>query len=378
MIASAADYHFVDFQNGDLPSDRINGNVMPLRTPGASVEPQEMLKAEDIAFLYEGMRDKIGAMMGAKKNGTDVETSVYPGSASQPRGHSYGPGPVAIPLTKKISSSQMQDLCYYIEHSAESGTTGVRFVTTPLSAVATSWQATDGSLPTRTHITQVTNGVTPTLDRTDFAVGKPVAVAPLYDAQNGTGLFNDMKLFDKPIWFAGTVIAGIPLSSFVVTGGGAYPQDKYQTIYYGMNSSDNPDHTENDYYVHNVPGVAEVLSIPLAYVKDPIKLWMRYGAYNSYTVTDPSSPSGARNVHDARTGMMEVTSFFTSLDQNGMRHYATTPTGSMNLKSAIESLYGWTEYAPDPSGQYRDQIVNVTFFDDFIVEFTPNGRTKWW
>lgn len=54
MISKAADYRFVDFESGDMPTDKFDGNVMPKRDAfGASGFVEGALKAEDIAFLYE-------------------------------------------------------------------------------------------------------------------------------------------------------------------------------------------------------------------------------------------------------------------------------------------------------------------------------------
>lgn len=371
MIVSAADYRFVDFQNGDLPIGNFDGGVMPLRpavtqTPG--VFTQKVLKAEDISFLYEGMRDKIGAMMGATINGTQVDEHVHPGTARRPRNNISSGLPTAIPLTKSIKSSQMVDLCYYLADSAASGGTGVRFLDTSLAEIPVYWSDI-GRLPYRAVLPPIVTGVSPLkADMAKFAVGQPVDSQPILD------LFDDMKLFTKPIWFVGEVFSyHLTDSCFTIVGSG--PDDTkpsvVRSLRYMMQSASDPAYAYNDYAWREVFNPTEVLAIPLELVKDPIKLWMRFGATNQVIVGD----SGM--TWDSFTGLIDVTRFFNPLDNNGMRHYAMTPTSSVALMQYIESLRGWTELSPT-YGVRQYQFINVTYIGDFIFEFTPNGRTQWW
>ena len=106
MISSAADYRFVDFQRGDLPTEQFNGKIMPLRQDGGggSDFPEEMLKAEDIAFLAECVRDKAGAFAGLKVLDVDV-----------------GFSPQKFVPTKRLSSSQMLNLRSYLANQLSVG-----------------------------------------------------------------------------------------------------------------------------------------------------------------------------------------------------------------------------------------------------------------
>ena len=373
MIANATDYRFVDFQNGDLPSGNFNGGVMPLRpatTQTQGVFTKGALNAEDIAFLHEGIRDKVGAMMGATIHGTQYDLFVHPGTARSPRGRISAGNPAALPLTKSISSSQLVDLCYYLNSAAASGDTGVRFLDTSLVEIPINWSGARS--PAATNLPAIVTGVSPLkADMANFAVGKPVAMQPIVD------LFDDMKLFTKPIWFAGSGVDffgyHLPTSCFTVVGSGQNDTKPavQSNLSYMMQSSSDPDYTSNDYVWRNILNTTEILAIPLEFIKDPIKLWMRFGVLHQLI-----GPSGF--TWEGFTGMIDATRFFSPLDNNGMRHYAITPNDSVALMQYIERLCGLTEYSPSPSGPYRWQFINATYLNDFIVEFTPNGRTKWW
>lgn len=55
MITSASDYIFVDFAQGDMPHANFDGDIMPVRQGSL----QNILKAEDIAFLAEAAKERL-------------------------------------------------------------------------------------------------------------------------------------------------------------------------------------------------------------------------------------------------------------------------------------------------------------------------------
>ena len=359
MIAAVADYRFVDFANGDLPTGNINGAVMPLRAGAA----QSMLKAEDVAFLHEGVRDKVGALMGLKVHNTTLTTGLGPGTSRVPRGDP--PYTVGIPLTKQVKGSQMQDLVYYMSLAAQSGTSGVRFMENAIVEDPNHYQssASDGgagfySLP------QIATGVQPASNGAAFAAGQPVAKAPMLT------LFEDLKLFCKPVVMTGIGFGSYPYhfdaSDFAVmsTDGSATPYAPRQGLLYQMSDS--------FAYVNVLKNdTVSILTVPTEFVNPAFKVWWRFAAYNERYVR----ATGAA-VYDYRNGMIDITRHLTPVDANGTRTAYMTSVGSLNLLRRVENLYGWTEHAR--GGTYQSQLMVITDKDEFVIEFEPNGRTQWW
>ena len=59
MVNLTSDYWFIDWENGTLPTDYINGEIMPLRTgEKGTLQYKNCLRAIDIAFVTEGFLEE--------------------------------------------------------------------------------------------------------------------------------------------------------------------------------------------------------------------------------------------------------------------------------------------------------------------------------
>lgn len=373
MISQAADYDFVDLAN--CPTGRFDGGVMPLRNG----TEQDVRRMEDIAFLYEGVRDKVGALYGTTVHGVMSEPHFHPGSANSAR-RQYYPTPIYVPLTKFVSSTQMTNLCDYMSSAAAVGLTGVRFLTKAISAIPTIDQS-DVSFFNLNHAEQVFmdefEGVGPiAADRGDFAAGKPVAKTPVLT------LFEDMKRFDKPCGIIGSsVISSCDESDFTTVGSG-WPSTVGKFIGYTMEDYGSSSQYNAAWQNLFKSGLTELFAIPSTYIqKTGIKVWMLFSAYNQYRTYETDPGTGQRTNQewhfDFRTGLINATSFLASGEESGMMKYNAHLVLSRELLQYIEDLYGWQEFRVG-DGSHDYQTINVTYATEFIVEFAPNGRTKWW
>ena len=369
MIDTAADYAFVNFAGGDLPTANIDGHPMPLRA-GAD---KNILKAEDVAFLYEGIRDKRGALYGATKRGAMIEPYFHPDWC-------YSPASVSVALTKKVSSNQMTTLWRYMNEARAPGSYGLRFLKKPIEArpnfVPASSRTYIGIGELYVAFEAEFQGVgAMSADVAAFAYGKPVCADPVL------ALFEDMKLFSRPCGFMGFDIGGeLSDSDFVSTGSGRVPAATNVIVYRLQNYFDAQDRqTASSYAALNVmKSNVEMFAIPTAYIStSSIKLWMLYSAYNIRSdYTSGHDTSTVVNTYDFRGGLIDATQYFPAADIGGMYTFTSHQGQSANLMRAIESLYGWNEQPL--GGSCAVQQIGVTYWTDFIVEFTPNGRTKWW
>lgn len=373
MISQASEYRFVDFTQAEhLPTGNFDGLVMPLRT-GHQGDDQDILKAEDVAFLYEGIRDKVGAMYGATvySESASAEMYLHPGTASIPR-RGRSSTPTAVPLVRQIKAKQMSDLCHYYYGAAEAGVSGVCFRQEPLAAVPKYWES-ETAVPATRDFPPVATGVGPLAsNELDFYSGAAVTKAPVL------ALFEDMKLFTHPVWCVPSSLSWAVLGSgnYEVSGHGILPSPANQ-IMYRMDHDPMPSSVDYSYDAVNLPKAGiELISIPLDFVSPAsVKVWMRFGAYNTVLRAPPGGHWEGGTA--GRTGMIDITAYLVSADTGGFRKFATHPGLARQMMRYIESLYGWSE-EPRAGGDYLYQELSVTYGSDFFVEFAPSGRTKWW
>ena len=359
MITSAADYRFVDFANGDLPTDRFDGWIMPRRSDQQSPYPVEMLKAEDIAFLVECVRDKSGAFKGLTFTSYDEYQS-----------EGYVPiwtNPGSVSLTKSISSSQMRGIRNYTTNQLGRGFphNGLGFLSTPLSEIYSFQLAPGFDFIGRAHaaIAPQFEGIWPaTSQAADFAAGQPVLAAPVEaifdDAKNlvrpvGTTQFGEAFVSRSHLYFA--TLEGSPPS-------GMRPYFGYRMTHYN---------TTTPWAVRGYFNTCEVVKISRDFLSSA-NIWLLYVAENrTDSLPDDSTPSS----DEFRAGLIRLSDYLTPARTATEFHWAITPTDGLRLYNRILSDCGWTEASTSDATM---QEIYPLYSCSIIVEGTPNGRTQWW
>lgn len=365
MIDSAADYAFVDFANGDLPSANIDGHPMPLRSGDA----MGILSAEDVAFLHECIADKTGAFNGLS-SGT---TELVPGTNAR------------RVLTRKIEGAQMERTRSYLATALAKGipTYGLGFLSADLPSGVRFLEPEyyddfDSHLSTALAGLDQDYGLhaATTAQSSDFARGAPVARQPV------ESLFLDAAKLIRPCFVFG--YHPYVTSIFTQTGGGYHvdPVPQFGDIGWEMvNMAD----SEYEGYVEWEPNQL-LMSVPGTFIKNP-RAWLVFCAYESTQLFHP--PSGRPlNTVRRRTGIIEMSSVsrvFQVLPDgagNYVLNAALGPLGSRLLISTIASALGWPIHHagedPDAADSVRTQWLYVDYDSAIILAADPIGRTKWW
>lgn len=366
MISSAADYRFVDFASGDLPTDRFDGNIMPLRSGDA----QGMLKAEDIAFLVECVRDKADAF----------KNLAFPSDGYTP--DRTTPEPV-VP-TKTLSGSQMRSIRSYLGECLRRGNgdpiEGVYFLKSPLeerTRIETSehlYISLPGGGPTMQTIKSAHIGAWPeTTSVTDFERGAKVAKTPVLH------LFSDAANLVAPAYFLYFGHEFFDTSTETIgkyySSGSIVTQDYYRFGYFvdvwGVGSS----RAFLRFTSRVKDGVTPIVAqVDDDYIADA-RLWLVYSALNSYI------PREGYGKFYASTGMIcldrgsgsEV--YVSREHQDGKFVWKMNGFTSVYLMNRIIRDCGWVRYSED---EVNNQWILPLYDSWLIVEATPNGRTKWW
>lgn len=357
MITSAAQYAFVDFANGDLPTAGFDGWIMPRRSDQQSPYPVEMLKAEDIAFLVECVRDKVGAFKGL----TFTSYDEY-----QPEGHvPIWTNPSSVSLTKLISASQMRSIRNYTTNQLGRGFphNGWGFLRTPLSEVYSFQLAPGFDLVDGAHavIAPQFEGIWPaTSQAADFDAGQPVLAAPV------GAVFDDAKNLVRPVGttqFGGMFVGPSHLYLAATEGSvpaGTDPFFGYKTAYSGSR-----------WAARGYINPCEVVKVSRDFLSSA-NVWLLYLArYWVDALPDGSIPSS----FEYRAGLIRLSDYLTPAHTATEFHWAITPTDGLRLYNRILADCGWTEYSAQAVSY---QGILPCFGSEIIIEGTPNGRTQWW
>lgn len=357
MISNAADYRFVDFANGDLPTDRFDGWIMPRRSDPQSPYPVEMLKAEDIAFLVECVRDKAGAFKGL----TFTSYDEYQPGGYAPLWANLG----SVSLTKSISSSQMRGIRNFTTNQLGRGFphSGWGFLSTPLSEIYSFQLAPGFDFIGRAHaaIAPQFEGTWPaTSQAADFAAGQPVLAAPV------EAIFDDAKNLVRPVGTTrfGEVFVG-PSHLYLAATEGSAPAGTDLFFGYEMTTS-NPTWAARGYV-----RTCEVVKVSRDFLSSA-NIWLLYVARNNIV----GKPGGAiPSSTEYRAGLVRLSDYLTPAHTAAEFHWAITPTDGLRLYNRILTDCGWTECSTQAAAY---QEIFPCFDCEIIIEGTPNGRTQWW
>ena len=379
MISSADEYRFVDFAEGELPlpTGNIDGHPMPLRSGPA----QGILKAEDVAFLVECVRDKLGAFRGMTSDGEAVYGSdPYPGK---------------VALTRALSGRQMREKVRAPLANALARSFpfyGMGFLSRPLPSGHVFLE--DENDDFNSHMDQVIRDVlrpgyglsaAPTPAEARFNGGEPVVKEPV------SQLFDDAKKLTRPVI---SMTPGLQSAFEVVEGTPPDPPVPVDAVRLGWeaNNASSGDGTIFTWCGRWGLSDSRVLaSIPDDYISGA-ELWLLYDAYDMVYCLDV--PGGVPVNHlRRRVGLLKLS----DLGLRGFKFYhvdghwvcTSEPMGAYRIYQRIINDLGWREYryndvadAADVSGggtaHVSRQFLSVTYSYSFIVTATPNGRTKWW
>lgn len=405
MISSAAEYRFVDFAGGTLPTGRFSGGIMPLRpqttqTPG--VLTKDALAAEDVAFLAECVRDKVYAF----------ENS---GTPPDPNGGGYGAttsGAInprhKVKLEKRISSSQMTDtIRKFIVDCMTGGKINTKedvgFLRYPFTETSNiiSLDSDDyaaGTFPipdlsanstTCLAVESAFYGTwTPTTTVADFAVGAPVAAAPV------AALFDDAKNLVVPVMGKRNSGDFLPYASFyadVVYGSlPQYEPLSADLLYKSITDASSGPYA---YYTQVRNGLVES-EITVARVSDEfldnVELWCIYLAFN-HLYGDWAKPRGPYGTTSNRwlykSGLIKLDDYLTKSHIQGVNGAPgefvwrfVRPNAAKTLTQKVATDCGFTLLSPSEIGEGQWGRQYFYPFGDSILLFvgTPNGRTRWW
>jgi hypothetical protein len=362
MIASATDYRFVDFANGDMPTGNFDGSIMPLRQ-GNMKNP---LKAEDIAFLHECVQDKMGAFSGV--------------SFEWPVPSLYTEGIVMTP-TKNISANQMTGIRNRLSTALSRGISnyGVGFLATPFTEYSNMFAQEFGSSPHSQFLSFLNTdhglSMAPSSAQGDFAVGARVMRAPV------ASLFADAQNLTMPVFRWSTGFIDENLESVLVEGG-TTPWANTGLGWILTNA--NPDQPNSNgaawRYVKSSLDPLELASVPNDFLESA-DLYMAYTAYNSVWYTEDyveDHDLDYRNIWYYACGLIKLNpSYATRTTSNNRIRFLTTSLQSKLLIDRIVSDCQWELYHVGNSDVSR-QNVSVNTNSDLFLVGTPNGRTKWW
>ena len=359
MITDATDYAFVDFANGDLPTNNFDGWIMPRRSGPQSPYPVGMLKAEDVAFLAECVRDKVGAYKGL----------IYPSYDFVPGGYKpYDTDPGKVTPTKSISSNQMRNIRNYVTTQIGRGLPdgGIGFLRAPLSDVA------NHQIPNSTTIQGFIDSAWPpivaqfggtwtaTSQASDFAAGQPVLAAPV------EAIFDDAKNLVRPVY---TLWAGEPpvtSSHFYLTATeGSVPSGMAGFFGYRANASGTPWAVKGNF------SPSEIIKFPKDFLSSA-KVWLLYVARCRVdSRLGGSIPSSLEH----RAGLLCLSDYMTITLSSTDFDWWLMPDRATMLYNKILNDCGWTEYT---TSEVAYQEILPLYCTATIAEGTPNGRTQWW
>lgn len=370
MISSAADYRFVDFQSGDLPTERFNGKIMPLRqNGGGSGSPEDMLKAEDIAFLHECVQDKIGAFSGI--------------SAEFPVPSSYTKTTTLVP-TKKIIGTQMQGIHQRLASALARGigNYGVGFLETPFTEYSNRFPQERGDNPFGQFIgfLNTVHGLAtvPSSSQSDFARGAKVELAPV------ESLFTDARNLVMPMFRWLTPFIDENLESTLAEGS-RLPSQNSGLGWMMVNDTLSPSLSGGAWrLVKRSSDALELASVPTDFLESA-DLWLAYCAYNGIWY-DPGyvedQHMSSINTWYYACGLIKLnasggTGYAIRTISNNRIRFLTTAIQSKQLVDRIISDCGWEVHHVGSLNVVR-QMISVRAAGDIFIVGTPNGRTKWW
>lgn len=361
MINNSADYAFVDFAAGDLPTGLFNGNIMPLRDD----MPKDILKAEDIAFLIECVRDKIGAF-------GDISMPSYNGGyvPSSPFLRQTPTTKTVVP-TKTISATQMRAIRTTCTNAITRGfaTSNYGFLSSPLTEISTIATFSGGfNMLQQSHdIVAGRFGGTwaATSTNADFQSGSPVVRAPV------RAIFDDAMHLVMPIFTLGRF--GGPfadaqqfVTTHIQTGDAYNPPDGW----YGYRV-DQPSTSPSSIYVARGNFRAPSLTVQCSkQFISSARVWLLYLARNSVGLRD-----GSPSTSEFKSGLLRLSDLLTPAQDADNYYWAIEPSAGLSLQEKILQNCGWQLYSP--SEAYEQQFYPL-YDCELILEGVPNGRTQWW
>lgn len=360
MIDTAADYAFVDFESGDastfpplpLPTDHIDGHPMPLRDADAQYD---VLKAEDVAFLVECVRDKSGAFKGLTFDGyNDYKPSTDPG---------------VVALTARIKGRQMQDIRGYLTRQLQRGVpslTGNGFLSKPFEEIQELDHFDTRYPDSRTYLPQIDSEFggrwSATSQEADFASGAPVLRPPV------RAMFDDAKNLVRPVYvtpFGGAFVDETKHMQWTVLEG-TPPSHVMPFFGYECRDRDSSQWAARGDFLPTT-----VARVPRRFLASAT-VWLLYGAADWL---ETRSDSG-RAVLESHVGFIRLSDYLhQSVSDQDEFVWIMTPTGGLALLNRIVSDAGWRFYST--SEAYYQQLTPL-WNSVLLIEGVPNGRTKWW
>lgn len=182
MITSASDYKFVDFAQGDMPHANFDGDIMPVR----QALMQNILRAEDIAFLAEAAKERLYIW-----NTAQYMTSAYSAEPAHLITVS-DPETLAIP-TWRFLNEQVWKVCYDLRNAnwkSDSVTRHFGYLETPLE------EHIDSSISLNDALNQwVDPHFVDWRDIVDYqSISRDLAKSPLLE------LFDNVRSMIKPVF----------------------------------------------------------------------------------------------------------------------------------------------------------------------------------
>lgn len=348
MIIAPGDYDFINWAGGDMPTAKIDGDIMPLRTE----DHKDDLRGVDVAFLVEAVKEGVAAF-----DGTQV-TLGGPGEW-----YTYTNGTSAATLTRKLSGAQIQNLIW-----------------TPAAAGLSGWWQTNyrgyfSGFPTAAQLYQGATqpsyveliGMLPLLDEkplsdapttavTDFASDEP------FDASKFASLFADVRKLRHPslVGLVSTLDGLFSWSEahYEWTGSRPDPHDT-PTVMFGFDSYAFEDGTDERWY-WPIPsgGVREVIRVPTTYLKSA----------KAYVLACQVFAAEGESWYRVR--LLDLDDYFASATGYGFKSWAATGQGTRALAHAVFV------------GQSAVSVGQPTverFSQNYIMLVGElNDRTKWW
>ena len=382
MITTPSEYRFVDFTAGDLPTDRFDGGIMPLRTgisETTEVENFKILRAEDVAFLHECVADKLGA---------------FEGTTSPESWHTFPAGPRLTP-TRKLSSVQMIGIRSRLDDALTRGIPnvispswdlGVGFLARPFEELKKQMPGSGGypdggdGMRYSEFISYLDENYfghwTSSTYESDFAVGAP------FDPAKIALLFTDAQKLVTPVL---TDVYYYNLGhndlTYVKYSGTASTPYNPGFPCWCMSNSRNQTTTPATYTGITgfwVPArTLTLFTIPDTFLSD-IEVWLVCTAYDGKWAHGLS-----RSYVQTYEQTINLTSgrFVTTTHQNGQFVVTMSQSQCLNLLTKNRDDNGF-QYIHVGNSTYADQrcgfcAPSYGYFGAFYVVGTPNDRTKW-
>lgn len=351
VIANIADYDWVDFANGTLPTGNFNGGIMPL------VNPPYALKAEDKAFLWEALCERWMAFKGSTLDGVD-RSSIF-GS------------PIIRYLDKRLVGSEMDYTRGKLAVELGKGVPPVgngylNSLSITETVYETDYDGRDWSNKLIAYIDdfRTAHGGTwnPTTPANSFVTGAKVESAPILS------MYSDLENLEYPVFSYGFN----PESTFVLRNGTSpVVSTTSLNIGYQMYSA------SGDGYWLWLPnadtgGSNTLMTCPTKYVKNP-NLWMLYRALNMTT-------ANGNTTYKYGYGLVSLSAHFGLRGGGASDWYVVKHSGTCRtFVNDIATALGWTLYPYDNQVGVTDQIVTIDHGSQmFLVGEIADGRTKWW